>query len=241
MIKSFMLSIVFAAGLGFAAENLLPNGDFELGGLEAPVGWKISSMGFPNDGPVVSTEAGFIRGATSVHLKHPATDAARDRPAVVLITERPVPGISAGGEYTISFFARTPVARSGQRLTVFFYAGPSKQPHFYKSRAFTLTENWTKLSFTEKMMTEADWNQRDLFIRFDLPFGEAFLDDVRLERSTPEDSTSAFVTAAGNRIVNPGFELGWMGWGAQPYRRFETDDADPEIPSAPDEEVRYEG
>lgn len=235
---SRLIAVIFLS-MGLAAESLVVNGDFEDASGDMPKGWAAASYGSPNETAAAASDGAFVRGNISFHLKHANAEKTPGSKAVVMVTDKPVKGIQGGSEYTLSFFAKSPSAGT---LDAYFYTGAGKKPHFYKMKSFILSGNWTKYSFTTKMMTADDWNDRDLFIRFDLQYGEAYIDGVELSPSAVVNTAAApTVQVQKNMLVNPGFELGWLGWGPQNYRGKMEPYEDPEVPSSIDTMVKYEG
>ncbi|MEK6793578.1 MAG: sugar-binding protein [Spirochaetota bacterium] len=231
----------FIASIGMlAAENLIVNGDFEDAAGDMPKGWSAASYGSQNETAAAASDGAFIRGSISMHLKHANAEKTPGSKGVVILTEKPVSGIQGGSEYTLTFFAKSPSAGG---LDAYFYTGAGKKPHFYKMKSFILNGNWTKYTFTAKLMTADDWNDRDLFIRFDLQYGEAYIDGVELSVAAAGGNTAVApsIQASKYMLVNPGFELGWLGWGPQSYRIMTAPYEEKEIPSAIDTAVKYEG
>ncbi|MBI4976532.1 MAG: hypothetical protein HZC28_03575 [Spirochaetes bacterium] len=225
--------------LPLAAENLIENGDFEDTANDVPKGWIFASYSASNNGIAAAPDGGFVRGKISLLLKHTDVEKKAGTKSIAIITEKSVKSIVGGAEYTLTFYARSQIA--GQPVTALFYTGAAKKPHFFKSKSIVVTETWTKYSFTQKLMTESDWDNRDLFIRFDIPFGEVYIDGVSLDQAVRTDAPVAAAPERKNLVVNPGFELGWLGWGVQTYRRYGLPDPEKETPTSIDRENKYEG
>ncbi|MBI4979438.1 MAG: carbohydrate binding domain-containing protein [Spirochaetes bacterium] len=225
------------------AGNLIVNGDFEDTANDAPKGWVFAGYGSVNEVSAAGKDGGFIRGTVSLHIKHASLESAPGTKPVVAVTEKRIEHVIGGAEYRLSFYAKSPVA--GQSVTVYYYTGAGKKPHFYKLKTFIVSATWTKYVFTQKLMGADDWNDRDLFIRFDVPFGELYIDDVVLEENSGEAVMAAGAQANAaqrkNILNNPGFELGWLGWGPQSYRTKTAPYEVKEIPSAMDTSIKYEG
>lgn len=239
------LVLFFSLGFitGTFAQNLLVNGDFEQVDGTEPKGWRLSGA---NDGPLASTEGAFIQGNVSLHLKNPLGDEAKKGDGIYAVTVKPIPGIVGGKEYRLTFYAKG--ATPGQVLNAMYYTNPKVKPHFYKRKAFILTDNWSKYDFVLQM--PAPWENRELSIRFELGKGEVYIDNANLQLDTPElkaaaaaatGKTSTEVTGQKNLVVNPGFELGWTGWGTGSYRDDEQPYEKDEVPSAIDSKIKYEG
>lgn len=235
------LSILTAVAVCLAAplwsQNLIPNGDFESTDGEKLSGW--TTLYAPNAVSLIGEDGGFVRGKVSAHLKSENAVSAPGNKTVVLASGK-LAGIVPGTEYRLTFYAKSPVP--SQSMDVYYYTAPDVKPHFYKQKSFLLNENWNKYSFVLKLPAEAEWNNRSLYIRFSLGYGEIYLDDVVLSENVAETSAPiAVLPKQKNLLVNPGFELGWLGWGPQSYRLPATPYEEKEIPSAIDTEVKYEG
>lgn len=231
----------------YASPVPVPNGDFETTASGTGLlDWKFPTYSAASQVPPAGRDAGFIRGDVSLHLKHGDAEEKKGAKAVVIITANPLGNIFGGAEYELSFYARSPVPN--QRLDAMFYTNADKKPHFYKGKSFLLSDTWTKYRFSVKMMTAEDWDDRSLFVRFDLPYGEAYLDEVALDGTITADQQRLLdqkaaqeAAAPKNLLVNPGFELGWLGWGPSLYRRANAPYAEKEIPSGLDFTTKQEG
>ncbi len=242
----FLVSVTLLFQTSLSWAQSIPNSGFEELSNGKPLGWKLTTYSSPNTVPMAAEDAGFIRGKASLHLKHESAVQPEPRKPVVMITDEPLKDIFGGVEYELSFYAKSPVA--GQKLDAVFYTNADKKPHFYKGKTFQLTETWTKYKFPLKLMTAEEWDNRGLYIRFDLPCGEAYIDEVAISGTlTPEqkalmDKKAALeALAPKNIMVNPGFELGWIGWGTSLYRRIGVPYAEKEVPSGIDFENKFEG
>ncbi|MBL8992203.1 MAG: hypothetical protein JNM63_02610, partial [Spirochaetia bacterium] len=233
------LSILFFLGMPLRAQNLIPNGDFESTDGEKLSGWNL--LYAPNTVSLIGEDGGFARGKVSAHLKSENAASAPGNKTVVLASGK-LAGIVPGTEYRLTFFAKSPVP--SQSVDVYYYTASDVKPHFYKQKAFLLNENWMKYSFVLKIPAEAEWNNRSLYIRFSLGYGEVYLDDVALSENAAEPGegpTAPILPKRKNLLINPGFELGWLAWGPQSYRLAATPYEEKEIPSAIDTAVKYEG
>ncbi|OGV58536.1 MAG: hypothetical protein A2X45_01405 [Lentisphaerae bacterium GWF2_50_93] len=241
-----LTALALTLPLHMTAENLVPNGDFEeISGANIN-GWKLTTYSSANQAPAAAKDTGFTRGSISLHIKHANTELKKEDKSVVFITSEPLLNIFGGVEYELSFYAKSPIP--GQRFDAVFYTNGNKKPHFYKGKTFLITDTWTKYKFPLKLMTAEDWDNRELFIRFDLPYGEVYVDEVALDGSlNPEqkalmDKKAAIEAAAPkNAFVNSGFELGWLGWGPSLYRRMGVPYAEKAVPSGIDFTTKYEG
>ncbi len=102
--------------------------------------------------------------------------------ATSIITKQKIVGLVTDVEYCLTFWARSSVAN--QPLRAYFYADDNVKPHWYKKKDFTVTANWEKYVFLQKIPPDEEWNRRALYIRFDIPYGEVFLDEAALEPNT---------------------------------------------------------
>lgn len=189
-----------------SSANLIPNSDFEKTSAGNVDGW---SMSGPSVGSNASTDAGFAEGKTSLHLKHQNAEYQPKLDTVIVKTPA-LKGVEAGKEYTFSFFAKAPNA--GQKLRVYFSAAGEKGSYFNKSQDFILTQDWTKYEYTNRYLEKKDVASPRFYIRIDLPYGEAFLDQVSLDPSTKSANSPFGLSSRKNLLNNPGFELGWIGW-----------------------------
>ena len=207
MLKYAVIFIIAIASL--FGQDLILNGDFEAVENGMPAGWTIAPYGSKN---TVSTaaEEGDIRGKASAHLKHESEDAAASAKAVVLITRAKIAGIVAGTEYRFRFFARA--RAKDQPLRVYYYTDTSVSPHYYKLKTVTVSDEWDAYEFVLKLPLTAEWKDRDLFMRFDILYGEVYLDDVVLAPNTeapPEKKKAVVSLNRSNLFQNSSFEIGF--------------------------------
>ncbi|MBI4979206.1 MAG: hypothetical protein HZC28_17120 [Spirochaetes bacterium] len=205
-----LLAIFMTSGLFAQSGNLIINGDFETVENDAPAGWIIAPYGSKNT-VLTSAAEGDIRGKASAHLKHERASAETGTKAIVLITKAKVNGIIAGTEYRFRFAARAPV--KDQQLRVYYYTDTSISPHYYKMKTITVSDAWDEYEFVLKLPLAEDWKDRALFMRFDIPYGEVYLDDVVLAPNTDAPATekkSAYASLnRRNLFQNSSFEIGF--------------------------------
>jgi hypothetical protein len=195
-----------------AAENLVVNGDFEQIDGDLPAGWL--SYAAPGDGPYFTRDGGFTAGRVSLRLKSTLDEATPGGKSSAIIADRPLADLQPGREYRLSFWAKSP--RAGQPLQAYLYTGADTKPHWYKMKPFIVTGNWSRYTFVQAIPEAAEWQNRGLRVRFDIPWGEVLLDDVAMEENkAAEVPVAAQAPSQKNLMCNPGFELGWMGWGAE--------------------------
>lgn len=228
------LSFFCSTGIQLKAQNLVANGDFEQVSKDQVISWKVNGS---NQVPTASTEGNFVEGKFSLHIKHPEGKPAESKP--IIVTSDNAKGIEAGQEYTISFFAKSAVP--GQTLKVWFMTNSDQKPHYYKAKDVNLFDGWKKYEFTDRLPSEKEWNNRKLCIRFDVPFGEVFIDQVSLEKSNHTSEGLFFPSPNRKNLMNnPGMELGWLGWSMNPGH-YSQDFEKPETPSSQDFKIKYEG
>lgn len=206
MLKFALITVIAAASL--FTQNLIQNGDFEAVESDIPAGWTIAPYGGKNTVPTAATD-GNIRGKASAHMKHENASAQAGSKAIVLITRAKI-GVIGGTEYRLRFAARSPVA--GQTLTAYYYTDPSVSPHFYKLKTFTLTDAWKQYDFVLKLPSADEWKDRSLSMRFDIAFGEVFIDDAVLEVNPNEAvkplAVRPVIPGRKNLLQNSSFEIG---------------------------------
>lgn len=209
------------------AANLLTNGDFEKTTADGIDGWKQKEG--PNEVPLASQDAGFMRGKTSLHLKSEKQ---------VYVKSVPVSSVEGGKFYTISFFSKSPNA--GQNIRVFFWGTGDNKKDFTKSKVFVTSTEWSKYEFTQKIPDLKDWVNPKFSVRIDvLAGGEAYFDDVSFEQATASAVQSPYdAPPRKNLLNNPGFEIGWLGWYV--YEGSERKQSD-QIGTFIDSKFKYEG
>lgn len=204
--------------------NLLTNGDFEKSSSENMMGWKVVGQ---NKAPSFTTDAGFMHGKSSFHFL------VENKQKVSLYTTN-LPNAEGGKAYTTTFFAKSPVV--GQSIRVFYWQTDEKGKAYSKAKQFSLTPEWNKYEFTQKLDR---LNLQKVSVRFDVASGEAFLDEVSVEQTNKTATISPFIAPARKNLLNnPGFELGWLGWYVK-YGGTEKDST--VVQTYADEKVKFEG
>ncbi len=201
VIMCFCSAIVFGA----ATNNILQNGNFESSSTGKVTGWKTV---YKPEGTslAVSTKGKFPRGKYSAVLNGNRTGSSKQQ---LCISSGHLSGVSSGQEYILSFYAKSSSDKE-QKLVVFFYTSPVKSgKHWYKYKRLELTNNWKKYSFKEKLPNAAEWGKRKLEIRFAIPSGIVFLDDISLCQSVKKKYEKPI---SRNILENSGFDNGVTGW-----------------------------
>lgn len=230
----FILTLIVTLAIRVHAGNILPNGDFEQSEGNEPKGWKVTGNTVPSSDP----EGGFINGKTSLHLKHSVSDITQKSTEIIAFS----PNLDAPkGEtdYRLTFFAKSPY--SGQPIIVYVWMTGKRKKTLSKKKPFILTENWAKYEFPFRLPASSEWDKVNL--KFYIHNGEVLLDDILVEegKGTAKSTVDSELQTQKNLVVNPGFELGWLGWGTSTYGPDDRSYAFPETPPGIDTSVKYEG
>lgn len=201
------LAVVLGTWVFGAEENLLPNADFENIDGDTISGWELTTKG---GAATPSKEGNFTRGTYSAYLKSATEDPdPAKRMPVTIKGFIPIPKIQLDRDYGLTFFARG--EKAGQVMKVIYYTDPLPGgDHWYKIKEFTLTTDWKKYTFDERLPGAAEWKERKKFsIAFQIAYGSAFVDDAVL---VVKEEAKATAVLRKNLLENPGFDSGLAGW-----------------------------
>jgi len=205
VLYSIIICLCFCSLHGDEPDNLLENGNFESSGAGDITGWKTV---YKPDGTSfsVSAKGKFPRGKYSAVLNDKRTAGSGQQ---LCISSGHLAGIVPGKEYSLTFYAKSS-SNKEQKLVAFFYTSPVKNgKHWYKYKKLDLTNNWKKYSFETKLPDAAEWGSRKMEIRFAIPGGAVFLDDIILSKSVKKEYEKP---VSRNILENSGFDNGVTGW-----------------------------
>ncbi|HBE02716.1 MAG TPA: hypothetical protein DC049_09600 [Spirochaetia bacterium] len=236
--KAIRITIIFymisAAWYPLYSEtNLIKNGSFETGKNGQADGWKsVTEINGVARGIIELSDKGFFKeGKFSLHMQSVNTSPGKDRISISCsryLSASPDTYLP-GKPFVLEFYAKSPVLN--QTISLSYYTPSRWQPHWRKSKEFTLSDQWQKYAMSVIIPDAAFWQDRVLTFFIYLGYGEIFLDNVsaRMEQeygntdSTPQDkslipgSDEEYHALLGkNLILNSGAERGWYQVFCQP-------------------------